>query len=71
MMDSIITPGELCKLLKIEYHRYRYLLCQGKIPAPRATVLGSRKFYTIDDAKRIREILHKDTKKREKTVWPY
>jgi DNA-binding transcriptional MerR regulator len=46
---KIFTVGEAARELGIELHNLRYLWESNKIPCPRRTVAGSRRFYTDED----------------------
>ncbi len=54
---EIITVGEVARLLGIQRHRLNYAIETGKIPQPRKTLMGARRFYTGEDVKEIRRLL--------------
>ncbi len=56
---EIITVGEAARLLGIQRHRLNYAIETGKVPQPRQTIMGARRFYTREDVEEIRRLLEK------------
>lgn len=54
---EIVTTGELARLLGIPRHKLSYAIESGRIPEPRKTIMGARRFYTEEDVEEIRRIL--------------
>ena len=61
---DIITVGEVSKLLGIPRYRLDYAIETQKIPKPRETLMGARRYYLRRDVDKIRKILL-DTKGKE------
>jgi DNA-binding transcriptional MerR regulator len=49
--------GETARELGLEMHQLRYLWERGKVPPPRRTVSGARRYYTDEDVEVIRRML--------------
>ncbi len=58
-MEAIVTVGELSRLIGIPRYRIDYAIERGRIPEPRRTLLGARRFYLHRDVEEIRRLLEK------------
>ena len=56
---EIITVGEASRLLCIPRYKLSYAIETGKVPQPRKTIMGARRFYTREDVEEIRRLLEK------------
>ncbi|MCH7923084.1 MAG: MerR family transcriptional regulator [Nitrospinae bacterium] len=54
---EVYTVGETARELGLEMHQLRYLWERGKVPRPRRTVSGARRYYTEGDVEVIRRLL--------------
>ena len=54
---EVITVGEVSKLLGIPRYRLDYAIEVGKIPQPRKTLMGARRYFLRKDVDKIRQIL--------------
>lgn len=63
---QIFTVGEVAQLLKVPIYRLTYAISVSKVPQPRRTKLGARRFYVEEDLEEIRKVFiteEKGTKK--------
>ena len=60
---QVITVGEVSRLLGIPRYRLDYAIETQKIPEPRKTIFGARRYYLQSDVDKIREILKVKEKK--------
>ena len=56
---EVITVGEAARLLNIQHYQLKYAIETGKVPQPRQTIMGARRFYTREDVEEIRRVLEK------------
>ena len=62
---EVITVGEVSRLLGIPRYRLDYAIEMKKIPEPRKTVLGARRYYLRKDVEKISRILLGDEGKKK------
>ena len=57
---EIITVGEAARILGIQHYTLKYAIETGKVPEPRRTIHGARRFYTSEGLEEVRQALSDD-----------
>ena len=63
---DVITTGEAARILNIQHYQLKYAIETGKVPEPRRTIMGARRYYTRQDVEEIRRILKSDGEKQRR-----
>ena len=61
---EIITVGEASRLLCIPMYKLVYAIETGKVPEPKRTIHGARRFYTSEGLEEVRQALSVDKEEK-------